>query len=522
MSAVLALSPQEEIEAKQELLALLEEKARRHQAELERQAWLAERHRCRTDLFYLLTDVLGRKDIDRPWLEARCREVQASPNGHLDLWAREHYKSTIITFGKTIQDILASHGDDPLPEWNGREVTFGIFSHTRPIAKGFMRQIKQELERNDRLKALFPDVLWANPHKDAPKWSEDDGITVQRKSNPKEATLEAWGVVDGQPTGKHFLVLIYDDLVTKESVTSPDMIAKTTSSLELSFNLGSDGGHKRFIGTRYHFNDSYKTLIDRGTVVPRVYKATEDGTVEGAPVLLSAERLREKRRDMGPYTFACQMLQDPKADEAQGFREDWLKYWHQEPSKGTTKYLLVDAANDKKKGSDYTCAWVIGLGSDRNYYVLDVVRDRLNLTERGKLVMRLHRKWRPHEVRYERYGMMGDIQFIEDLQERENYRFSITEVAGQTPKNDRIRRLIPLFEQGRVYLPTHLHLTNYEGKTQDMVRTFIDEEFKAFPVSAHDDMLDALARIAEPELTLAWPEESWGSKSLNVPNMRLA
>lgn len=521
MNAVLALSPQEEIEAKQELLSLLEEKARRHQAELEEAARKEERHKARTDLFWLLTEPLGRKDIDRTWLKDRCEEVSAAPNGRLDLWAREHYKSTIITYGKTIQDILASHGDDPLPEWNGREATFGIFSHTRPIAKGFLRQIKVEFETNQRLKELFPDILWEEPRR-APKWSEDDGIIVKRKTNPKESTVEAWGIVDGQPTGKHFLVQIYDDLVTRESVTSPDMIAKTTSALELSFNLGSDGGHKRFIGTRYHYNDSYKTLIERGTVIPRVYTATADGTIEGEPVLLSAERLREKRRDMGPYTFACQMLQDPKADEAQGFREDWLKYWHKEPSNNTNKYLLVDAANDKKKGSDYTCAWVVGLGPDKNYYVLDIVRDRLNLTERGKLVMRLHRKWKPQGVRYERYGMMGDVQFIQHLQEEQNYRFAITEVGGQTPKNDRIRRLIPLFEQGRVFLPTHLHMTGYDGKTVDMVRSFIDDEYKAFPVSAHDDMLDALARIEEPDLPLAWPiDEGWGTK-LNYPDMKVA
>lgn len=522
MSAVLALSPQEEVEAKQELLALLEERARRHQAEIERQAWLEERHRCRTDLFYLLTEVLGRKDIDRPWLKARCEEVQAARNGYLDLWAREHYKSTIITFGLTILEILGSHGDDPLPEYGGRELCFGIFSHTRPIAKGFMRQIKGELERNERLKELFPDVLYANPQREAVKWSEDEGIIVKRKSNPKEATVEAWGLVDGQPTGKHFPRMLFDDVVTDGSVTTPDMIKKTTDALSLSFNLGTDGGTKRFIGTRYHYNDSYKTIIERGTAIPRIYKATVDGTGDGEPVLLSRERLAEKRKEQGPYIFACQMLQDPKADEAQGFREDWLRYWHKEPSKGTTKYLLVDAANEKKKGSDYTCAWVVGLGADKNYYVLDVVRDRLNLTERGKLVMRLHRKWKPEQVRYEKYGKDADIQHIEYVQEQENYRFAITEVGGATPKNDRIRRLIPLFEQGRIYLPTHLHVTDYQGKTVDMIRTFIDDEFKAFPVSAHDDMLDALARIAESDLTLAWPEESWSSRSLSVPNMRLA
>lgn len=479
---------------KRELLALAEERARRH-----------SRRRARVDLFYLLTEVLGRKDINRPWLKDRCAEVQASPNGHLDLWAREHYKSTIITFGKTIQDILASHGDDPLPEWNGREATIGIFSHTRPIAKGFLRQIKMEFERNQRLHALFPDIFWDDTRK-APKWSEDDGIVVKRKSNPKEATVEAWGLVDGQPTSKHFLVMVYDDIVTRESVTSPEMIAKTTSALELSYNLGTDGGVKRFIGTRYHYNDSYKTVMDRGTAAQRLHSATEDGTVDGEPVLLTREALADKRRDMGPYTFGCQMLQDPKADETQGFCEDWLRYYKDDASSGTNRYILADPASGKRKTNDYTSFWVLGLASDGNYYVLDMVRDRLNLTQRGKLLMQLHRRWKPLQTRYERYGMMADIEYIRTLQETENYRFEITEVAGQTSKPDRIKRLIPLFEQGKVYFPETLHKTNYEGTVEDLVNIFVQQEYKPFPVSLHDDMLDALSRIAEPDLALSWPE----------------
>ena len=113
----------------------------------------------RTDLYYLLRYVLTvGKRIEHPWLFARCREVQAAPNGYLDLWFREGYKSTIITFGLTIQDVL----NDP-------EITVGIFSHTRPIAKGLLRQIKAELETNAELKRLYPDVLWAEPRREAPK-----------------------------------------------------------------------------------------------------------------------------------------------------------------------------------------------------------------------------------------------------------------------------------------------------------------------------------------------------------------
>ena len=188
------MSPEE----KQELLDLLEEKEQRKFTEtldttsLSRQESneiydkvLSDNNRsaivklCKNDLFFLLTRACKRRDIDRQWLFDRCKEVQANPDGYLDLWAREHYKSTIITFGKSIQDILK----DP-------NITIGIFSHTRPIAKDFLKQIKTELEQNQFLKDYFPEVLYQNPEKESPKWSLDSGIRVKRTENPKEHRLK--------------------------------------------------------------------------------------------------------------------------------------------------------------------------------------------------------------------------------------------------------------------------------------------------------------------------------------------
>lgn len=461
------------------------------------------------DLYYLLVRVCHREDMLHPWVYARVREVEASPNNHLDLWARGHFKSSTITFGLTIQDVLK----DP-------EITVGIFSHTRPIAKAFLRQIMREFESNKILHNAFPDILWGTEIRQSPKWSEDEGILLKRKSNPPEATIEAWGLVDGQPTSRHFKVLLYDDIVVESSVTTPDMIAKTMKAVEQSYNLSNENFVRRFAGTRWHFGDAYKTIKDRGTAIAREHPGTDDGTEDGKPVFWTPELMAAKRRDMGPHTFAAQILLNPKADALQGFKREWMRHYQSVKSDRMNKYILVDPASRKSNTTkavknDFTTMWVVGLHTDKKYYILDIVRDRLNLTERTKRLFDLHREYHPMQVRYEDYGMQADIEHIRTAMESENYRFDITPVAGQVKKTDRIGRLIPLFEQGQFYFPESLYKTDYQKTTVNLVKSFIEEELAPFPVGLHDDMLDSLARIVEPDLTLTWPKEV--KKSLPPP-----
>jgi len=434
------------------------------------------------------------------------------------------HNSTIITFGLTIQDVLASHGGHPEPRYNGREVTVGIFSHNKSIATDFLSQIKQEFENNGDLKALFPDVLWQSV-KEAPSWSVQNGITVRRKTNPKEATVEGHGLVDGMPTGAHFYIRVYDDVVTEDSVGTAEQINKTTRMWELSDNLGTEGGWVRYIGTRYHLFDTYSVMDERDVVTVRLHPCTLDGSENFAPencAFRSSEWLQEKRKTQGPYTFGAQMLLDPVADKSQGFKEEWLKYWPGGHARGLNVYILVDPASGrkarqaggntarsehaKKADLDYTVMEVIGLGADQNYYTLDRVRDRLNLTERTDTLFALHRQWKPIKVGYEEYGLQADIEHIEYVQEDKNYRFTIVPLSGPLSKQDRIKKLIPIYENGRWFEIESIVRTDWEGKAVNLTRSFVQEEYLAFPVVKHDDILDAKARILDPDFPIEWPK----------------
>lgn len=461
------------------------------------------RELCKTDLYFLMVYGLKRKDmlnpsINRQWLLDRCREVQANPDGYLDLWSRGHYKSSIITCGKTIQDIL-----------NNPELTIGIFSFSNKIAVAFLRQIKREFESNEILKGLFPDILYANPNKDSPKWSEQDGLIVRRKGNPKESTVEAWGLIDSQPISKHYDLRVYDDVVTRDNINTPDMMQKTQEAWELSLNLATSNGKARYIGTRYSFLDTYRTIMERKAAIPRIYPATHDGTPTGKPVLMSQSAIDKQRREQGPYTFSAQYLQNPIADSSKNFLLSWLQYYECtnerliEVSRQMNVYILVDAANSKKKGSDYSAFIVLGCNKDENYYLLDGVRDRLNQHERWNTLLELYKKWKPKMVGYERFGMMTDIEYIREKQNEINFRFPIIEVAkvknkaldGSSKKEDRIERLMPKFKESKIYLPLKINRIDYQGKSYDFVEQFVKEEYLLFPSAVHDDMLDAMSRI---------------------------
>lgn len=521
-----------------------------------------ERWLAMNDLFYLLVRQLRREDVDNDWIFDRCREVERDRNWFLDLWARDHYKSTIITFGMTIQDILR----DP-------EITIGIFSHTRPVAKKFLQQIKNEFEQNQLLKALFPEVLWADPKREANKWSEDDGIIVKRQSNPKESTVEAWGLVDGQPTGRHYRLRVYDDVVTRESVSTPEQIEKTTTAWELSDNLGSRGGVARYIGTRYSLYDTYSVMLKRQAVTPRIYPATHNGRMDGRPVYLTDAEWDRKLKTTSRSMIASQQLQNPMADEAAMFRTEWLRNYEVRP-RTLNVYILCDPSRGRTADSDSTAMAVIGVAVSGSKFLLDGFCHRMGLSHRWIALRNLYKKWSKTRgiqhvgVGYERYGAQSDDEYFNEQMQREKLFFTITELNwprdGTNSKRERVERLEPDFRNSRFFLPLPVYydgrpsvwepdlyvdpssggrgptygdilyhpverLTrkqidvieagspdlvakaikciDQEGRVYDLTLRFI-EEYSAFPFGQHNDLIDAVSRIKDIGYTIPMSESS--------------
>lgn len=480
--------------------------------------WLAQ-----NDRYYLLVKILHRTDAIHPWLYERTREVEQARDGYLDLWAREHYKSTIITFAGIVQEVICNP-----------EITIGLFSHTKPIAKAFLRQIQKEFENNADLRGLFPSIFWNNPDREAPSWSLDNGITVCRKTNPKENTIEAHGLVDGQPTSKHFALMVYDDVVTRESVSTPEQIQKTTEAWELSDNLGTAGGRKWHIGTRYSYADTYEAMIKRKSVIVRLHAATDDGTITGTPVLFDQQTWDKKVRDQGEATISCQMLQNPLAGQQRMFNVEDMRTYEVRPEV-LNVYIMVDPARSKKKGSAKTAIAVVGVDYALNKYLLDGFNHKMDLRERWVRTAQMYHRWKRApgvqnvKVGYESFGAQADLDYFKEQMQKPNEggHFPIEELQwprdSEGSKTDRVQRIGPDLRSHRIYTPydtdddkltalqRKMKNTGYEHRIARPIRRKdesnhlydLSKELRMqihfFPYGGTKDLVDSFSRIYDME-----------------------
>ncbi len=374
-------------------------------------------------------------------------------------------------------------------------------------------------------KKCFPDTVIARDQNEKQKFQ-----TTMR--GDRKATS-----VGGSITGEGGDYLIADDLLKPDEAPSDVVRRGTNDWLDQTFlTRENDPKTSRalLVMQRLNEDDPAGHLMEKGgweqLILPAYFEKRTIITVNKKKWIceedsfLQEERMGEdeldlKLSELGMQGFVGQYLQRPSPEGGGEFQARYIQYYNnfsrKFTSKGMNLCILYDPANTKKNKEridpDYTAMVVVGLGTDNNYYILDLVRDRFNPTERVDKLLELHMKWsklcgKPPIVGIEQYGMMTDKFYIEKEMEERNYRFRVVEMKGAVAKEDRIRKLIPLFENNRVYLPRQIMYDSIDGTSVELIDKFIREELTVFPVGRHDDMLDAFARILEPSLEMRFPK----------------
>jgi intein/homing endonuclease len=403
------------------------------------------------------------------------------------------HNTTVISVAEGLQRTLAD-----------RELTTGIFSNARRPAESIMRSIKRVMEESEILKWCFPDVLWADPVKESPLWSDDKGLVVKRSGYQKESTFECWGLIDGMPTGPHFGHRIYDDVVTAAVVPpqgSPETMEKVKENFDLSENLGAEGGTCRVIGTFYHHEDPLVYIQNKrkpdGTPVFTVRKkpATVDGSFGGASVFLNEERLNILRTNR--RTFACQQLLDPTPQEMMSLDPDMLTcVSNKELPQRLFKFMVVDfAGQGTKKKDDAWAIHVVGVnpwvtdiaGSD--IYLLDTCIRPMSMDEAMRQIVLMYtRNGQIWEVGVEKVSATTMEVHVENALRSQGKRGAVVKVL-QPKGRKKESRIIQALE----WPLGNNKIKYYEGCDNDSVIRLKDE-MKRFPYW-HDDGIDALSYV---------------------------
>lgn len=326
------------------------------------------------DLFFIVYFVMEIPPANHPFIVESCKLLEDGPKTNtLDIWAREHFKSTIITIGETIQEIVK----DP-------EKTHAIFSFRKSAAEQFLDSIRQTLKKPIMVKC-FPEILYDNPETQAHRWSLQNGIVVKRRSvSRKEATVAAFGLIEGMPTGGHYDRRIYDDVETADLARNPEQLDLCFSQFEMSDFLGTNGGTKRVVGTFYHHAGPLVRIRDVERVSgglmyeSRIVPGSDDGTPTGKPIFVNKDRWEELQ--IGQH-FNQQILCDPKPSVNRSLEAEYLQPIEPEfIPPDVLKFMLIDPAGDQatQNGNDSWAMGVFGVQPNidelgiSNVYILDL------------------------------------------------------------------------------------------------------------------------------------------------------
>ena len=204
------------------------------------------------------------------------------------------------------------------------------------------------------------------------------------------------------------------------------------------------------------------------------------------PARESATRLRVTQEQIGTYNFSSQYQQNPIPVGGAIVKAHWLMTYTDLPPDVQIAYRVQswDTAVKTKDISDYSVctSWIVD--KQGRYYLVDVIRKKLEYPDLRKAVIEAAKNFGPHKVLIE--DKTSGSSLLQDLK-----RDGLSKLHAYTPPagQDKIMRLHTLthiFEGGKVLLPAQAPwLQDYRL------------ELLGFPGSKHDDQVDSTTQALD-------------------------
>ena len=402
---------------------------------------------------------------------------------------REHAKTTIMSVKYPIWRIGRDH-----------DIRIVVVSKTSSFATNILREVRGNIEDNEYVRRVFPDLEADKP------WG-DEAFQVKRTKIMKMPTFYGVGL-GGQLTGMRADLVILDDPYDLNEVQTEAQREKTENWIKsIVMNIIVPGGELVFISTRWHQDDYAGKVIGQsvengGPWVVKVYKAIQDdGETVLWPNRWPMERLMARKRQVGSLIFECQFNNDPSGFEGALFKESWLTYY--DPSIMTPGFVKdlsfvmgVDPAISESPEADRTA--LVDVACDRrrgDIYVVDVWADRVDFPSQvEKIVERGRRRSIAGVPGNMKIGKIGveSVAYQKALYSS-LYREGLPVVEVKHSKRSKLERMLglqPHFMNGRIRLPDPKVIrVNWYDKFM--------EEYLSYPRGRHDDILDALEIAVE-------------------------
>ncbi|MFI5040400.1 MAG: hypothetical protein ACHQNA_00905 [Acidimicrobiales bacterium] len=427
---------------------------------------------------------------------AHLREASRFANRHehcLLLAPRGHAKTT-LALHRAARRIGQKAG-----RWR-----LGILTAVDTDAESRSRAVRTLVEHR-----RFPDIFpWARAGVQGPRWS-DGAWTVRGVDLGKDATCTAMSMGSVR-AGPRLDELLADDPVgPQENATAAGRAKALETFLAVVDPMLVPGGIRWVIGTRWHEDDLYSSLIRAGW--PYLLRRAIEEDVALWPERFDLTELAARRADMGSPLFNLQFMNDPEGMGGNIFRREWFRYVDEVPPGARRAGMDLNASSSER--ADYTAVveWVED--ERHNLYLVGAWRKQLAEGHRRWLTGRTDslefgvtpsygepagpRLLWPLGLLPEGFaGATGDGTrprvLVRLLIEGGTFQTTfVRELLSHTgvpalpvrPDRDRVTRTLPLaarYEAGKVY-----HLRSAPGLAD------YEDELVAFPIGRHDDLVDA-------------------------------
>jgi len=314
----------------------------------------------------------------------------------------------------------------------------------------------------------------------------------------QEATITAFGV-NSMPTGSHFPIIKFDDLVTPENTNTEDLIRQTRDDYGMvrSSILQQEGANLQICGTIYNDADLHRDMERSGQY--RIYKRPAIDPESGDclwPEQFSHEVLEAIRRDpsVGEYIFSCQYLLDPVPSEEDAFfnlvnfpeYEGWPSFF--------STYAAIDFAISEEdvQQANETCIVVGGVNlAEKHISILDVRKGKWASDRIADEMLDVQLEWNPILFTAEQGHINKTLgPFLKLMMKQRGITINLDPRVPVTDKVSRARTVQGLSKQGMVSLPKR-------GPDQPAWLSDVRMQLRRFPYGKNKDFVDALAWMGQ-------------------------